>query len=296
MSYKDIGEKRDQLRPGLIAQYHWAEHRREDSMAITLTGGVLERPKRICIHGIAGIGKSTFAAAFPSPAFIDTEGSTAHMNVQRLDTPTSWNMLLQLLADIKAEKTLPFKTLVIDTVDWAEKMGMAIVAKEKGKSRFGDIGWGWGNKMLAELFKDVMDALEAIQTAHNITVCLVAHTTVNRIDKPDLIEGYHRYEMKLSKWVTMLVMEWCDIVLFANSKSKIVETDSGKNKGIGTGEERVVYTTDIDAHQAKNRFNLPPELPFTLEKMNTLVKYLLAAKQVAAGAETTTETETVQEG
>ena len=38
-------------------------------------------------------GKSTFAAQFPNPLFIDTEGSTAQLDVKRLPEPTSWAMI-----------------------------------------------------------------------------------------------------------------------------------------------------------------------------------------------------------
>ena len=36
--------------------------------------------------GAEGIGKSTFAADAPDPLFIDTEGSTVHMDVRRIET------------------------------------------------------------------------------------------------------------------------------------------------------------------------------------------------------------------
>ena len=46
--------------------------------------GKQERYQKIVVYGPEGIGKSTFAAHFPKPLFIDTEASTAHMNVRRL--------------------------------------------------------------------------------------------------------------------------------------------------------------------------------------------------------------------
>ena len=44
---------------------------------------------KVVIYGPEGIGKSTLAAKFPRPLFIDTEGSTRHMDVQRTERPTS---------------------------------------------------------------------------------------------------------------------------------------------------------------------------------------------------------------
>ena len=50
------------------------------------------------IYGPEGIGKSTFAAKFPSPFFEDVEGSTKFMDVIRT-TPSSWTMLLEDIKD-----------------------------------------------------------------------------------------------------------------------------------------------------------------------------------------------------
>ena len=50
----------------------------------TLTGGVLPAPLKVVLYGVEGIGKSSFAARFPQPVFIDTEGGTGRLDVQRL--------------------------------------------------------------------------------------------------------------------------------------------------------------------------------------------------------------------
>ena len=58
-----------------------------------ITRGKIQKAKKVVVYGPEGIGKSTFAARFPNPVFIDTEGSTSAMDVARLSRPTSWNML-----------------------------------------------------------------------------------------------------------------------------------------------------------------------------------------------------------
>lgn len=71
------------------------------------------------IYGQEGVGKSTLASAFPSPVFIDCEGSTSQMDVRRLPKPTSWQMLCQEMAYVlESHKEKGYKTVIIDTFDW----------------------------------------------------------------------------------------------------------------------------------------------------------------------------------
>lgn len=62
-------------------------------MNFEITSGINDKPLKVVVYGPEGIGKSTFAAQFPEPLFIDTEGSTDFMNVRRLPKPTSYEML-----------------------------------------------------------------------------------------------------------------------------------------------------------------------------------------------------------
>lgn len=38
-----------------------------------VTSGVIPAPVKVVLYGPEGIGKSTFAAQFPDPVFLDTE-------------------------------------------------------------------------------------------------------------------------------------------------------------------------------------------------------------------------------
>ena len=58
---------------------------------MNIISGKLPVAKRIVFYGAEGIGKSTLASQCPDPLFIDTEGSTNHMDVTRFDAPSSWH-------------------------------------------------------------------------------------------------------------------------------------------------------------------------------------------------------------
>ena len=88
---------------------------------LNITSGKVSRAQKIVVYGSEGIGKTTFASAFPKPLFIDTEGGTSHMDVNRLAMPDSWDGLVALIEEVSRNPGI-CGTLVIDTADWAEQL------------------------------------------------------------------------------------------------------------------------------------------------------------------------------
>lgn len=116
-----------------------------------ITKGKIQKAKKVVIYGPEGIGKSTFAARFPGAVFIDTEGSTNDMDVARLPRPTSWNMLFDEIEYIKTH-TDECRTLVIDTVDWAELLCVEHICAVHNKKGIEDFGYGNGYVYTKEEF------------------------------------------------------------------------------------------------------------------------------------------------
>lgn len=221
--------------------------------------GAIPAPVKVVLYGPEGIGKSTFAAQFPDPVFIDTEGGTKRLNVARLPAPTSWAMLLDEVAEV-ARGGVPCGTLVIDTADWAERLCIeAVCAKFKVKG-IEDFGYGKGYTYAKEEFARLLDALEEVLGAGKHVV-VTAHAQISRFEQPDAVGSYDRWTMKTSKQVAPLLREWCDMLLFANYKT-VVEKDGQNGKAKASGGKRVLYTTHNPCWDAKNRFGLPDEVPF----------------------------------
>ncbi|HFI0078432.1 TPA: ATP-binding protein [Streptococcus suis] len=228
-----------------------------------ITKGKRARAQRVVIYGPEGIGKSSLAAQFPNPLFIDTEGSTDNMDVARADKPTSWTMLMNHIAFVKANPTI-CQTLVIDTIDWAEALALQYICAQHNKSGIEDFGWGAGYTYLIEEIGRLLDRLQELVEL-GINVVLTAHAQVKKFTKPDELGGYDRYELKLSNKktetnVSAKVKEWADMVLFLNYKTFIV-TDDKTKKQKAQGGQRVMQTTHSPSWDAKNRHNLPEELP-----------------------------------
>ena len=232
-------------------------------MDFTITTGKVQTAKKIVIYGPEGIGKSTLAAKFPQPLFIDTEGSTKELDVARLPPPTSWEMLKSEI-DFVA-KTKPCQTLIIDTIDWAEAQCLTHICAKSGKSSIEEFGYGNGWTFEKEEFGRFLNQLTEVVNA-GINVVLTAHAVLRKFEQPDELGGYDRWELKLGKkttnYIAPLVKEWSDMILFANYKtiSVAVDKDGKKHKGQG-GKERVMHTTHHACWDAKNRYGLPDEIP-----------------------------------
>ena len=66
---------------------------------MTITRGPIQTGIKVGIYGTEGVGKTTFAAKFPGAVFIDTEGSTKHMDVARFDPPQAYGDVLDQLSE-----------------------------------------------------------------------------------------------------------------------------------------------------------------------------------------------------
>jgi hypothetical protein len=212
-------------------------------------GPKANKPIKAVIYGPEGNGKSTFAAQFPNPLFIDTEGSTDLMDVMRFPRPEQWE---QLLAEVDAVIQNPTccKTLVIDTGDWAERLCEAYVCRKGGKDGIEDFGYGKGYTYAKEEFGRVLDKLSKANEA-GINIVVTAHCIIRKFERPDEMGAYDRWEMKLSKQVAPLLKEWADLLLFLNYKTYIVRTETNSNKA--SGGKRVMFTTHHPCWDAKNR-------------------------------------------
>lgn len=224
-----------------------------------ITRGKIQRAQKVVIYGPEGIGKSTFAAQFPDPVFIDTEGSTYHLDVARTPKPSSWTMLLE---QVKYYRSNPgaLGTLVIDTADWAEQLCADELCAKSQKSGIEDFGYGKGYIYLGEEFGRLLNLLEEL-VERGVNVVMTAHAQMRKFEQPDEMGSYDRWEMKLQKKTAPLLKEWADLVLFANYKTHVIKTDDKGKKGKAQGGKRIMFTTHHPCWDAKNRHGLSEELP-----------------------------------
>lgn len=229
--------------------------------------GAVPTAKKIVLYGVEGIGKTTFASKFPDPLFIDTEGGTKDFNVSRLPAPSSWKMLQSEISEVIQRPTI-CKTLIIDTVDWAEKLAYSHVCASKHWDSIEAPGYGAGYRYAFEEMGKMLNLLSEVVNK-GIHVLLNAHAAMRKFEQPDEMGSYDRWELKLQTSAkcntASMVKEWADMVLFANYRTFAVAVDDKGKKFKAQGGERVMYTSHHPCWDAKNRYGLPEELPFSFD-------------------------------
>jgi hypothetical protein len=224
------------------------------------------------------VGKTTLAAKVPQPVFLDVEKGSAHLDVPRQEIKT-WTELLEVVKEL-ASGSYGYKSVVLDSIDWAERLNHTDLCEQKKIKSLEEIPYGKGFVMAAERMARFLNDLDRLVDA-GIHVVLIGHAQVKRQEPPDQVQAYDRYELKLTKQASPLIKEWVDHLFFLNFKTRIVESESGKAKGRG-GKERVIYTTHAAAYDAKTRSELADELPLDYASISSLFGAVNApAKPVA---------------
>lgn len=238
---------------------------------LSITSGCIPKPQKIVIYGPEGIGKTTFASKFPDPVFIDTEGSTYHMDVRRVRKPENWPELMETVRQFAASPGI-CRTLVLDTADWAEMLCIESVCDRYQKNSIESFSYGKGYTYVQEEFGRLLNTLTEVINA-GMNVVITAHAKMRKFEQPDEMGAYDRWEMKLSKQVAPMVKEWADMVLFANFKTFSVAVDDKGKKRKAQGGKRVMYTSHHPCWDAKNRHGLPDELPLDYEKIRHCIEH-----------------------
>lgn len=220
--------------------------------------GKLEKPIRVVLYATDGLGKSTFASKAPSPIFIGAEDGTAQLDVARMPTIAAWSDILESVDEL-CDAQHDYRTIVLDTADWAEPMCWQHVCILGKKESVEDFGYGRGYTAALDQWRILLNKFDRAR-ARNINVIILAHCWVKTFKNPEEAGDYDRYEMALHAKAGGMIKQWADCVLFGNYETFTHKADGGRTKGISTGA-RILHTQRRAAFDAKNRFDLPETLP-----------------------------------
>ena len=225
--------------------------------------GKLARPRRVLLYGEHGIGKTTWAASAENPIVVATENGADDVGVDRTPLLRTTNEVGRWLIDLRSkDEEHGYKTVVIDSLDWLERLIWAATCKDAGKTSIEDFGYGRGYQYALKRWEELLLMLDCIRNL-GITVVLLAHAKVERFSPPDG-DPYDRWAPDLHKSVAPLIHEWCDEVFFAALQVDTITKDEGfgqtRTRAIGSGD-RLVHTCAAPTHAAKRRIELPDQIP-----------------------------------
>ena len=149
---------------------------------MNITKGIISKPVKVCVYGVEGIGKTTFASQFPEPLFFDLDKGSAQLDVSRVTDITSWPLLLSSIKEIYDNPTI-CKTLVIDTADAAERMCIDYICGKFNKKGIEEFGYGAGYTYLTEEFARFLVQLDACN-GQGVIVGVLAHAVLNTVTLP----------------------------------------------------------------------------------------------------------------
>ncbi len=235
------------------------------SLGAIVTGRIAA-PMRVLLYGVEGVGKSSFAAGAPSPVFLAAEDGTNELDVARLPLAREWEDVIDAMHLLHVEKH-PYKTLVIDTLDWIEPMIWKFICKRDEQADIETYGFGKGYTKALQEWHYLLQRLDRLRGI-GMNVVLLAHSWIKPFKNPQG-EDYDRYELKLNKQAAGVCKEWPDCVLFANHDVRAKRDEKTKRvRGEASGA-RFIYTERTAAYDAKNRYGLPKLLPLSWDEFAT---------------------------
>lgn len=233
-----------------------------------ITDGVRQEPWAILVYGPEGVGKSTLAVSVADSVTLDVEQSANRLSTKKFPIPTSLQEVHEAI-EVLLTQPHPYKRLVIDTIDRVEALIFAEVARAAGKRSIEDFAFKAGYQIALDEWRRLFARLDELRSQRRMDILLLAHAHIRPFRNPDGPD-YDRYTLRLHEKAAGFVREWCDAVLFARFSESTTKLDN-RVKGITDGR-RTLHTAHTAAYDAKNRFNLPEELPLSWPELETAMK------------------------
>lgn len=231
-----------------------------------VTRGVRVKPPRILIYGSEGIGKSTFAAGFPGAVFIPTEDGIDNIDCASFPVVKKFDEIGAALDMLLMQKH-DFKTVVIDSLDWAERLLWKTLCDDYKVKNIEKVEGGFGKGYVVALsyWSQILERCARLRDERNMAVVFTAHASVETVVDPETTQ-FTRLAPRLHKRAYSLFAEFVDAVLLGTR-----EFGAAKGKD---GGERVVKTQPSSTQSAKCRYALPETLPLDANAvLSAIVSY-----------------------
>lgn len=253
------------------------------------------QPPRVLVYGEPGIGKTTLAAEFRDPVFLQIEdGTPGDLEIFSFGKIETYAEFMERLSQLYTEPH-DFRTVVVDSVTELQRLvwnETCARGDDKGnaKKQIEDFGYGKGYVYSLRVWQEALDGLNALRRDRGMTVILIAHAKVDRFDDPET-QSYSRYEIDLHDKAVGMIERDMDAILFLKTPVSVKVEDQGFNKerAIAQGSRQVmIHTAGRPAYVAKNRYGMPEKIAYAKGSgFDALAKFLpIAPAEPTAKPET----------
>jgi hypothetical protein len=245
--------------------------------------GKVFAPPRLLVYGMDGVGKSSFAAQAPKPIFIQVEEGLDQIGPARFPVQKTYEGVLNCLNLLAREKH-EYQSVVIDSVSWLEKIIFEKICANSKKNTIAEAagGFGKGEQTGLVMWREVLGILDLCRNK-GMAVILLSHQGKEDAGNPEFpmlkVTGPRLH----AKTSSPLLREWVDATLFMTRRMVVNTVGQGLAEKqiaqpIGAdGGERIIQTAATPMTIAKNRYNLPFEIPFPKDgSWNLFMSYVAA--------------------
>lgn len=208
------------------------------------------------IYGAPKVGKSTFCAGLDSPLFLDTESGLNNLEVFKTGID-SWETFKEAYRELKSQQgKLPFKTLVIDTIDNLWQMCCDYICKQNKVVHESELEWGKGYAMVKREFNMALAAYRQLGMGMIYTSHAEAREIATRVGK------YTRYEPTMPKKCAEAILPSVDFILYAENQDdaegtekRVIHTKPSKFWNAGDRTGKLPEEIDLNAKAFMDAFN-----------------------------------------
>jgi hypothetical protein len=257
-------------------------------------------PPIVVLHGLPGVGKTTLAADFPAPVFLQVEdGIPVGIELATFGLLESYSAIIDALRYLGTE-THDYRTLVLDSLDKLEPLIFSAVCAEHGYASIESPGYGRGYVQADTLWLELLRACEWLRRTRRMMIVMIAHSEVVTINDPRAA-SYTSYQLRLHKRARGLIEDAADLIGFLATDVVIKneQTGFGKTRARADGgSTRWLHVEGRPAFVAKNRFGMPERIripqPFDFEELGKFFPRPQAGATTIAAPEPDPEPESME--
>jgi hypothetical protein len=234
-----------------------------------------KRPPILLLYGEKKIGKTTFGAAFPKPAFLcgeDGAHGIADFRWPNEGWITSWTSLLNYTRAFVHAKH-DFKTIVADTLGPLSAVCLEHVVAESKKGSWEKMGWG-KEEDLVGTWRVWMSLLERCRNERGMNVVLLAHAVQAGVQDSQHGDKYYVWQGDMHRAIWNATSNWADIVLYAAKERALHDPGEGIHTRAVVKDNHWIYTAQTSADYGfeagvRGGYRLTPKFLLSYDAYNT---------------------------